>query len=48
MDLVIIILGILYLSGLHVGKVLAICSIVEGVLIFTSEFLKTIKKNKKI
>lgn len=33
MDLVIIILGILYLCGAHVGKGLAICAIIEGVLV---------------
>lgn len=34
MDLVLIILGILYLCGVGVGKDLAICAIIEGVLIF--------------
>ena len=34
MDLVLIILGILYLCGVGVGKGLAICAIVEGILIF--------------
>lgn len=33
MDLVIIILGILYLCGAKVGTGLAICAIIEGVLI---------------
>ena len=34
MDLVLIILGILYLCGVNVGKGLAICAIIESVLIF--------------
>lgn len=34
MDIVLIVLGILYLCGINVGKGLAICAIVEGVLIF--------------
>lgn len=34
MDFVIIILGILYLCGVSVGKGLAICAIIEGVLVF--------------
>lgn len=33
MDLVIIILGILFLAGVKVGKALAICAIIEGVLV---------------
>jgi len=34
MDLVLIILGVLYLCGVSVGKGLAICAIIEGVLVF--------------
>lgn len=34
MDLVLIVLGILYLCGVSVGKGLAICAIIEGVLVF--------------
>lgn len=34
MDLVLIILSILYLCGINVGKALAICAIIESVLIF--------------
>ena len=33
MDLVIVVLGILYLIGFKIGTALAICSIVEGCLI---------------
>ena len=38
MDLVLVILGILYLCGVHVGKGLAICAIIEGVLVFIKAF----------
>lgn len=34
MDVVLIILGILYLCGVSVGKGLAICAIIEGILVF--------------
>lgn len=34
MDFVILILGILYLCGVNVGKGLAICAIIEAVLLF--------------
>ena len=34
MNIVIIILGILYLCGVSVGKALAVCAIIEGVLVF--------------
>ena len=43
MDIVIIILGILYLCGIDVGIPLAICSIIEGTLIF----IKTIHDLKE-
>lgn len=36
MDLVIIILGVLYLCGAKVGTGLAICAIIEGVLVTVS------------
>ena len=38
MDLVLIILGILYLCGVSVGKGLAICAIIEGVLVLIKAF----------
>lgn len=34
MDFVIFVLGILYLCGVNVGKGLAICAIIEAVLLF--------------
>ena len=34
MDMVLIILGILCLCGVNVGKGLAICAIIEGILVF--------------
>ena len=40
MDLVIIVLGILYLLGFNVGTGLAICSIIEGFLIITLSILR--------
>jgi len=43
MDIVIIILGILYLCGKNVGNALAICAIIEGVLIFVSELLRRVR-----
>ena len=42
MDLVLIILGILYLCGVSVGKGLAICAIIEGVLVFIKAFSEKI------
>ena len=47
MNIVIIILGILYLCGFNVGVPLAICSIVEGTLIFILNLLKTIQKHRE-
>lgn len=44
MDLVIIILGILYLCGKNVGTGLAICAIVEGVLIFINEIIRRLSE----
>lgn len=45
MDFVIIILGILYLCGLNVGKGLAICAIVEGVLVTISAIIRKLEDN---
>lgn len=45
MDFVIIALGILYLAGVNVGKALAICSIIEGVLIIILSILRKIKED---
>lgn len=46
MDFVIIVLGILYLCGIKVGTGLAICSIIEGLLIMINEIISIIlKKN---
>ena len=46
MDVVIIVLGILYLCGVQIGKALAICAIIEGVLILILNILKVIEKRK--
>ena len=40
MDVVLIILGILYLCGVSVGKGLAICAIIEGILVFVRALLE--------
>jgi len=40
MDVVLIILGILYLCGVSVGKGLAICAIIEGILVFIRALLE--------
>lgn len=40
MDVVLIILGILYLCGVSVGKGLAICAIIEGILVFIHALLE--------
>ena len=40
MDLAIIVLGILYLCGVKVGTPLAICAIIEGLLIIISAIIK--------
>lgn len=44
MNYVIIILGILYLMGLNVGKALAICSIIEGLLIVLMSILENARR----
>ena len=43
MDIVLIILGVLYLCGVNVGKGLAICAIIEGFLVFIGAFLEKIQ-----
>ena len=47
MDVVIIVLGILYLCGVQIGKALAICAIIEGVLILILNIQKVIEKRKR-
>ena len=47
MDFVIIVLGVLYLCGKNVGNALAICSIIEGSLVFIRAFVETFNKYKK-
>lgn len=42
MDIVLVILGILYLCGVSVGKGLAICAIIEGILVFINALSETI------
>lgn len=44
MDLVIIILGILYLCGVKVGTPLAICAIIEGVLIMVNAIIRKLEE----
>ena len=44
MDLVIIILGILYLCGAKVGTALAICAIIEGVLIMVNAIIRKLEE----
>lgn len=43
MDLVIIILGILYLCGIRVGTGLAICAIIEGVLVTVNAIIQRVR-----
>lgn len=45
MDLVIIVLGILYLIGFKVGTALAICSIVEGFLIALTAIIQKVQES---
>lgn len=45
MNIVIIILGILYLCGASVGKGLAICAIIEGVLITVISVIRKMKED---
>ena len=42
MDIILVILGILYLCGVSVGKGLAICAIIEGILVFIKALSETI------
>lgn len=44
MDLVIVILGILYLCGVKIGTALAICAIIEGLLILANTITRKLKK----
>ena len=44
MNLVIVVLGILYLCGVNIGTPLAICSIVEGTLILINTILEERKR----
>ena len=44
MDLAIIVLGVLYLCGVKVGTPLAICSIIEGLLIIISAIIKKLNE----
>ena len=41
MDLVLVILGVLYLCGVNVGKGLAICAIIEEILILIKAYLES-------
>lgn len=43
MDLVIIVLGILFLCGVKVGKALAVCAIIEGTLILVKAIMKALE-----
>ena len=47
MDIVIVVFGVLYLCGFNIGAPLAICSIVEGTLIFILNILKVIQKHRE-
>ena len=44
MNLVIIVLGILYLCGVKVGILIAICAIIEGLLIIISAIIKKLNE----
>lgn len=44
MDLVIIILGILYLCGVKVGTALAICAIIEGLLSLVNAIIRKLEE----
>lgn len=45
MDLVIVVLGILYLIGFKIGTALAICSIVEGCLLLIVAIARKFEEN---
>lgn len=44
MDLVIIILGVLYLCGVKVGTALAICAIIEGLLSIINAIIRKLEE----
>nr|DAL46055.1 MAG TPA_asm: hypothetical protein [Caudoviricetes sp.] len=44
MDLVIIILGVLYLCGVKVGTALAICAIIEGLLVIINAIIRKLEE----
>ena len=44
MDLVIMVLGVLYLCGVKVGTALAICSIIEAILILIKNICQALSK----
>ena len=44
MDLAIIVLGVLYLCGVKIGTPLAICAIIEGLLLTISAILKKLNE----
>lgn len=46
MNLVIIVLGILFLCGVQVGKALAVCAIIEGALILCNTILKKTEEKR--
>lgn len=47
MNIVIIILGVLFLIGLPVGKALAICSIITGILLTIKAYMEKYEHGKK-
>ena len=47
MDIVIVVFGVLYLCGFNIGVPLAICSIIEGILVCILNILKAIEKSKE-
>lgn len=47
MNIVIIILGILFLIGLPVGKALAVCSIITGILLIIKAYMEEYEAQKK-
>jgi hypothetical protein len=48
MNFVIIVLGILFLTGLPVGKALAICAIIEGILVTINAIVDKYKNSKGV
>lgn len=47
MDIAIILLGILYLKGRDVGNALAICAIVEGVLVLVDSIFQYFRDDEE-